>query len=116
MARKLGIYALAMLTLLGIGVIVGNQSIAATSQPAAVTDNVRDARGLDQALERLHVALCQTPALSPQEELKTFHARPGLALDLIAHEPDIRQPLCINFDERGGCGWCNTFNIRFRRG
>lgn len=101
MARKLGIYASAMLTLLGIAMIVAGQSIPATSQPAAVTDNVRDARGLDQALERLHAPMRQTPPLSPQQELKSFHARPGLAVDLIASEPDIRQPLCINFDERG---------------
>lgn len=101
MTQRLRIGALAMLALLGVGMIVGGQSIPPTSQPAAITDSVRDARGLDQALERLHAPMRQTPALSPQQELKDFHARPGLAVDLIASEPDIRQPLCINFDERG---------------
>lgn len=90
-----------MLVLLGVAMMVGGQSIEATSQPAVLTDSVRDARGLDQALERLHAPMRQTPALSPELELKSFHARPGLAVDLIASEPDIRQPLCINFDERG---------------
>lgn len=72
-----------------------------SSRPAPLTDNLRDAKGLDQALERLHAPMRQTPALSPLQEKEQFHPRPGLAVDLIASEPAIRQPLCINFDERG---------------
>jgi putative membrane-bound dehydrogenase-like protein len=71
------------------------------TQPTPLTDTVRDAKGLDQALERLHAPMRQSPALSPREELTKFHPRPGLAVDLIASEPAVRQPVCINFDERG---------------
>ena len=73
-----------------------------SSQPATpLPDGVSDARGLDQAIERLHAPMRQTPALSPQDELKRFKTRPGLAVDLVASEPQVRQPVCINFDERG---------------
>jgi putative membrane-bound dehydrogenase-like protein len=79
----------------------GEGATHSQTQPAALTDSVRNATGLDQALERLHAPMRQSPALSPREELTKFHPRPGLAVDLIASEPAIRQPLCINFDERG---------------
>lgn len=72
-----------------------------TTQQAAVNAVTRDAKGLDQALERLHAPMRQTAALSPTEEWADFRPKPGLAVDLIASEPAIRQPLCINFDERG---------------
>ena len=71
------------------------------TQPDHLRDNVMGAKGLDQALERLHAAMRETPALSPQEAQKHFKPRSGLAVDLIASEPQIRQPVCINFDERG---------------
>ena len=72
-----------------------------TTQPGKLPTNITDAKGLDEAIERLHAPMRQTPALSPQEEATRFHPRPGLSVDLIAHEPEIRQPLCINFDPRG---------------
>ena len=76
--------------------------VGPSSQPATpLPEGVSDARGLDQAIERLHAPMRQTPALSPQAELKRFKTQPGLAVDLIASEPQVRQPLCINFDERG---------------
>ena len=106
MAKRLTTAVLTLLAGMGVALCARSQEThtaaqAPASQPAPLTDNVRDAKGLDQALERLHAPMRQTPALSPQEELKTFHPRPGLAVDLIASEPKIRQPLCINFDERG---------------
>ncbi len=88
-------------------VVVGVESASADSPatlPASaghVTTNVADARGLDQALERLHAPMRQTPALSAREEHDRFKPQAGLAVDLIASEPVVRQPLCINFDERG---------------
>ena len=82
-----------------------DRSCAAAASPATRSsdslEQVRDAKGLDQALERLHAPMRQSPPRSPQEELKRFHPRTGLAVDLIASEPVVRQPVCINFDERG---------------
>lgn len=42
-----------------------------------------------------------TPPSSPQEALKKFAMRDGLAIDLIAAEPDVAQPLYMSFDSRG---------------
>jgi putative heme-binding domain-containing protein len=41
------------------------------------------------------------PRLSPEEAKKTFQVAKGLEIQLIAHEPMVRQPVCINFDDRG---------------
>ena len=38
---------------------------------------------------------------SPQDSLKQFTVAEGLEIEIIAAEPDIRQPVCLNFDERG---------------
>src|SRR5882724_8625755 len=38
---------------------------------------------------------------SPQEALRRMHVAPGVEAQLIASEPEIRQPLSISFDDRG---------------
>jgi putative heme-binding domain-containing protein len=43
----------------------------------------------------------QSPAPPPAEELKQFKVADGLAVELVAGEPVIRQPLNLHFDERG---------------
>lgn len=40
-------------------------------------------------------------ALSPEESLKRFRVSDGLAIEVIASEPVIRQPINMHFDERG---------------
>jgi putative membrane-bound dehydrogenase-like protein len=42
-----------------------------------------------------------TPPSSPAEALKKFSTRPDVAVDLIAHEPEVTQPLYLSFDSRG---------------
>ncbi|MES2696761.1 MAG: L-sorbosone dehydrogenase, partial [Verrucomicrobiota bacterium] len=39
--------------------------------------------------------------LAPEEALKTFKVREGLAVDLVAAEPAVSQPLYMSFDSRG---------------
>ncbi len=39
--------------------------------------------------------------LSPEETVKRFKMGAGLAMQVLAHEPLVRQPLNLNFDERG---------------
>jgi len=39
--------------------------------------------------------------LTPAETLQHFKVAPGLKMAVVAHEPVIRQPLNMNFDERG---------------
>src|SRR4051812_1014437 len=66
-----------------------------------VPDAARNARGLDSALNSLRAPTRDTKPLPPNEALKHFKLRPGYAIDLIAAEPTVRQPLNINFDARG---------------
>jgi putative membrane-bound dehydrogenase-like protein len=41
------------------------------------------------------------PALSPAESAARFKVADGLAISLVAAEPDVTQPLSISFDDRG---------------
>ncbi len=51
--------------------------------------------------EALANATGSDPPLSPSEALKTFTVLDDLALELVLAEPEISQPLFMNFDERG---------------
>ncbi|HSJ04861.1 MAG TPA: hypothetical protein VK956_20480, partial [Verrucomicrobium sp.] len=42
-----------------------------------------------------------TPPTPPQEALAKFQLRDGLAIDLMASEPEVEQPLCMTWDSRG---------------
>ncbi len=66
-----------------------------------LTENVEGAKGLEEALRNLHAPLAGTEPLSPAESLKRFKVADGLAVDLVAAEPVVRQPLYMTFDERG---------------
>jgi putative heme-binding domain-containing protein len=66
-----------------------------------VPDAAKGAKGLDSALNSLHAPTRDTKPLSAAESLKHFKLRPGYAVDLIAEEPVVRQPLNISFDARG---------------
>src|SRR6266704_4750 len=66
-----------------------------------VPEAVKRAKGLDSALNSLRAATRDTKALSPEESSKHSKVRPGYAVDLIASEPAVRQPLNVSFDSRG---------------
>ena len=66
-----------------------------------IPDFIKGADGLDDALRRLKAVMVKTPPLAPKEAQKRFRTRPGLAVDLIASEPVVKQPLYLAFDERG---------------
>ena len=42
-----------------------------------------------------------SPALSPEEALKTFYMPPGYHLELAASEPLIQDPIAIDWDPQG---------------
>ena len=41
------------------------------------------------------------PAVEPQEAIATWQVKPGFKLQLAAHEPQVRDPIAVSFDERG---------------
>ena len=85
-----------------MGLFLGATGVApAQSKDDKVPEQVKSAAGLDAALKNLRATLHKTEPLSGAEALKRFELRPGFAVDFVAGEPEIRQPLNINFDERG---------------
>jgi putative membrane-bound dehydrogenase-like protein len=64
-------------------------------------DAVSEAKGLDEALTRLHAPTRDSQPLPPREAMTKFSLAPDLAVDLVAAEPEVRQPVNITFDERG---------------
>src|SRR5258708_4386848 len=45
--------------------------------------------------------IADTPPLTPQEQLKTFHLPPGFVIQLVAAEPKVKKPINIAFDAKG---------------
>ena len=45
--------------------------------------------------------IADTPPLTPEEQLKTFHLPPGFEIQLVAAEPKIQKPINIAFDAKG---------------
>ncbi|MBX7208786.1 MAG: c-type cytochrome [Verrucomicrobiaceae bacterium] len=49
-----------------------------------------------------------TPPTVPQEAVKKFQTRPDVAIDLMASEPEVRQPLYASWDSKGRM-WVNQY-------
>ncbi|HZQ48165.1 MAG TPA: dehydrogenase, partial [Verrucomicrobiae bacterium] len=47
------------------------------------------------------IAVPPSPALSPEEALKTFKLAPGFRIELVASEPLVEDPVAIAFDPDG---------------
>src|SRR5688572_14948747 len=43
----------------------------------------------------------ESPALSPEEALKTFYMPPGYHLELVASEPLVQDPIVMDWDPQG---------------
>lgn len=74
---------------------------APPAKPDEVPAFLKGADGLDDALRTLKATMVKAPPLPPRDALAAMRPRSGLAVDLIAHEPTVRQPLYLTFDERG---------------
>src|SRR5262245_17310592 len=86
---------------LGILAVAASGTGADTDTPKpppkdeAINPATVGAKGLDDALKRLKAQLVGGDPLPPAEAHKRLKAADGLAVDLIAHEPEVRQPLYI---------------------
>jgi putative membrane-bound dehydrogenase-like protein len=75
---------------------------ACASLPAAETPaGTAEVQKIVETFEGRGVMRDNSPPLAPAEALKSFTLRDGLVIDLIAAEPDVRQPVSLNFDSRG---------------
>ncbi|MEZ0265862.1 MAG: hypothetical protein ACAI43_14120, partial [Phycisphaerae bacterium] len=87
------------LLLLALLALLPSLALAADTPP--INDATKSAKGLDSALNALRAPTRNTAPLPPADALKLFKPKTGYAIDLIAAEPVVRQPLNIAFDARG---------------
>ncbi|MEY4484204.1 MAG: hypothetical protein RL693_1656, partial [Verrucomicrobiota bacterium] len=55
------------------------------------------------------------PAVEPKDAIATWQVKKGFKLELAAHEPQVRDPIAISFDERGRmfvCEMCDYSEMR----
>lgn len=50
------------------------------------------------------------PAVEPKDAIATFQVKKGFALEFAAHEPQVRSPIAISFDERGRMFVCEMID------
>lgn len=55
------------------------------------------------------------PAVEPSAAIATWKVKPGFKLQLAAHEPQVRDPIAICFDERGRMFVCEMIDYSERR-
>jgi putative membrane-bound dehydrogenase-like protein len=55
------------------------------------------------------------PAVAPNAAIATWQVQPGFALQLAAHEPQVRDPVAICFDERGRMFVCEMIDYSEQR-
>lgn len=81
-----------------LSLAVAQASFAAAATPPAGNDEVKKIMETYEGRGTLSDGSKPTPA---KEALKTFTVRDGLAIELVASEPEVTQPLFMSFDSRG---------------
>lgn len=74
------------------------------AEPVAKTDDVAGNEAVKKIMETYGgrgTLADDTPMKSPAEALKSFKVRSDVAIDLVASEPQVEQPLYMSFDSRG---------------
>ncbi len=85
-------------------------SLKSTTTHAAAYGPTRNAVNVDPAKD-----LPRYPAVPPKEASATWQVKPGFRLELAAHEPSVRDPIAICFDERGRLFVCEMIDYSERR-
>ncbi len=55
------------------------------------------------------------PAVAPRDAIATWKVKPGFKLQLAAHEPQVRDPIAISFDENGRMFVCEMIDYSEER-
>lgn len=55
------------------------------------------------------------PAVEPKEAVGTFKVKDGFRMELVAHEPGVRSPIAMSFDERGRMFVCEMIDYSEQR-
>lgn len=85
-------------------------ALPARSAPAGAAGAAPKAPEIDPARD-----LPRTPPVVPEKALATWRVRPGFALQLAAHEPQVTSPIALSFDERGRMFVCEMVDYSEQR-
>jgi hypothetical protein len=55
------------------------------------------------------------PAVEPKNAIATWKVKPGFKLEFVAHEPQVRDPIAITFDEHGRMFVCEMIDYSEER-
>jgi len=78
---------------------------------SAVSQGAPVGTQLDESLADI---LKPVPALSPEQAEKSFEVSAGFRMQLVAHEPDVTDPVAACFDENGGMYVCEMIDYPYR--
>jgi putative membrane-bound dehydrogenase-like protein len=85
-------------------------TLRSTTTHAAAYGATRNTVQVDPAKD-----LPRYPAVKPQDATATWQVKPGFHLELAAHEPSVRDPIAMCFDERGRLFVCEMIDYSERR-
>ncbi len=96
-----------LLSFILIGALSGQaaDNIASTTTHAKAYGPTKNAVAIDPAKD-----LPRYPAVPPDKAIATWKVKPGFHLELAAHEPQVRSPIAISFDERGRMFVCEMID------
>jgi hypothetical protein len=75
--------------------------LTARGQDAEVAGSERARRMFERFPSRGQLSEAAVPPQSPADTVRSFTLAGGLEADVVLHEPLVRQPVFLNFDERG---------------
>lgn len=95
--------------------LVAIASAADTPPPGRATyqqvyGESRSATAIDPAKD-----LPRYPAIEPKDAVATWKAKPGFKLQLVTHEPHVRDPIALSFDENGRMFVCEMIDYSEER-
>ena len=103
--------SLLVITLASLGALLGAaDGIKTTTTYEKAYGGSKGAPKVDAAKE-----LPRYPAVEAKDALTTWKVKPGFRLQLAAHEPQVRDPIAICFDERGRMFVCEMIDYSERR-
>ncbi len=105
MIKWIGLAALPLLTLMPIGCRRGNNKNAKLEDVAANDEVARYMKAFEKKGEQPD----GSKPVAPQQALALFRLPADLQINLVASEPEIAQPVFLNFDQRGRL-WVVQYN------
>lgn len=101
----------AIITLSVLGAMLGSaDGIKSRTTYEKAYGGSKGAPKVDAAKELPHY-----PAVEAKDALTTWKVKPGFKLQLAAHEPQVRDPIAVCFDERGRMFVCEMIDYSERR-